>query len=204
MAFEVPSGLQYKLRRPLKLLEIPENIPTFIREMMDLQEPVVIDDYSYVSRVAICRADSSAEMISGVKMTFTNTRDNAETEEPLEGYSGSQCPLDKVIELNATDCITRFNVVFDQLGNGHSIIYRRREGEAEETIGFGNVTTADFSTDDVPASGCLSGYNFGFDSPIIDASGRRLASDSEVSMQGAYTVSNEGAETDLEMAEITL
>lgn len=126
----------------------------------------------------------------------------------LDGYTDSDCPAEKVIELAAKDCITRFNVVFDANGNGHSVIYRRRMGEAEESLGFGTVTDTDFSVDDVPASGCMSGYNLGWAAPATTPTtgasryGRNLAEATVVSLQGVVTISSDGVEADLEVAEV--
>ena len=149
---------------------------------------MVVDDFSYVSKIQLCRKDVAGLAISGVRATWTSSKDGTQTVGVLDGYTGSDCPVDKVIELAADDCITRFNVVFDANGNGHSVIYRRRMGEQEESLGFGTVTTSDFSADDVPASGCLSGYNFGWETPAttpaVGASryGRSLAEANIVSL----------------------
>lgn len=81
-------------------------------------------------------------------------------------------------------------------------------GEAEESIGFGTVTETDFSVDDVPASGCMSGYNLGWDAPATTPTtgasryGRNLAEATVVSLQGVVTISSDGVEADLEVAEV--
>ena len=64
--------------------------------------------------------------------------------------------------LESTDCITKLNVAFDRFGNGHSIIYRRREADKVETEGYDSVTSVALAYDDIPAAGCLSGYQLGF------------------------------------------
>jgi len=169
----------------------------------------IIDDFSYVSKIELCRADSSGTAISGVKVTWTNFNDGTVTNGVLDGYTDSDCPVDKVIELAAKDCITRFNVVFDANGNGHSIIYRRRMGESEESLGFGTVTESDFSADDVPSSGCLSGYNMGWGAPATTPTagasryGRNLAEVNIVTLQGIVTISSDGIQEDLMVTEVS-
>ena len=168
----------------------------------------IIDDFSYVSKIELCRADSSGTAISGVKVTWTNFKDGTVTNGVLDGYTNSDCPVDKVVELAANDCITRFNVVFDANGNGHSVIYRRRMGESEESLGFGTVTASDFSADDVPTSGCLSGYNMGWYAPATTPTtgtsryGRNLAEANIVTLQGIVTISSDGIQEDLMVTEI--
>ena len=168
----------------------------------------IIDDFSYVSKIELCRADSSGTAISGVKVTWTNFKDGTVTNGVLDGYTNSDCPVDKVVELAANDCITRFNVVFDANGNGHSVIYRRRMGESEESFGFGTVTESDFSADDVPNSGCLSGYNLGWYAPATTPTtgasryGRSLSEANIVTLQGIVTISSDGIQEDLMVTEI--
>jgi len=179
-----------------------------VKAKIAAKAPEVVDDFSYVSKIQLCRKDAAGVAISGVKVTWTSAKDGSVTNGVLDGYTSSDCPADKVIELAPKDCISRFNVVFDANGNGHSVIYRRRMGEAEESLGFGTVEASDFSADDVPASGCLSGYNFGWEAPSTTPSvgaarvGRSLAEANIVSLQGVVTLNNEGVEADLEVAEV--
>lgn len=192
----------------METIDIPAGIPAAVKAKIDAKDPELVDDFSYVSKVELCRADASGTAISGAKITWTSAADGTVTKGVLDGYTDSDCPADKVIELAANDCITRVNVVFDANGNGHSIIYRRRMGEAEESLGFGTVTDADLAADDVPAAGCLSGYNFGWSAPATTPTagasryGRNLAEANVVSLQGAVTFSTEGVMADLEVAEV--
>ena len=55
-----------------------------------------------------------------------------------------------------TDCISKMNVIFDDYGNAHSILFHRRNAGVDETIGYGDAAghtaAADFG------DGCLNGY----------------------------------------------
>ena len=130
----------------LKQITVPEDISEAVQEKLTAQEPKIVDDKSYVSRVKVCHG-SDRELISGLQFVFKSTATGIETTEPLEGYSGSECPEDKEISLGETDCITRLNVAFDDSGNGFGLIYRRREGSGEESMGFKEVTSSDLEKD---------------------------------------------------------
>lgn len=131
---------------------------------------------SYVSKINVCRApngEGNQEQITGVKVTFRDTATKAEYTE-MEGSkdgAGNVREMDcsdteGAIELEENDCITRLNIAFDDTGSGHSLVYRRRQGTAEETKGLKkNFRAEDVTNDDVPATGCLSGYNLGFGAP---------------------------------------
>lgn len=148
----------------LKQITVPEDISEAVQEKLTAQEPKIVDDKSYISRIKVCHG-ADEELISGLQFVFKSTATGIETTEPLEGYTGSECPEDKEISLGDTDCITKLNVAFDENGNGFGLIYRRREATDEESMGFKEVTTSDLEKDNVPAAGCLNGYNLGFDTP---------------------------------------
>ena len=100
---------------------------------------------SYVSKINVCRApngEGNPEQITGVKVTFRDTATKVEYEE-MEGSKDGDgkvremdCSEDNAIELEENDCITRLNIAFDDTGSGHSLVYRRRQGTAEETKGL--------------------------------------------------------------------
>jgi hypothetical protein len=63
--------------------------------------------------------------------------DGFPTEKSIEGYEDSICDLEVVLE--RTDCISKLNVLFDEYGNGHSILYHRKNSNVDETVGYGDV-----------------------------------------------------------------
>lgn len=174
---------------------------------------------SYVSKINVCHAPSgkgSPEQITGVKVTFKNAATGVETSDGIEGNAASECPTDKVIELEENDCITRLNIAFDDSGSGHSLVYRRRQGTAEETKGLKkNFRAEDVTNDDVPATGCLSGYNLGFGAPApattptVSASRALSAMHPTVgtgiweTLMGMITISSGALDEQLAEAELT-
>ena len=123
----------------LEEVSIPalESLPTEVKDKLEDPANVkIVDDTTYVSKIQVCRQSADSEQITGVKVTFKNAGTGIETEGEIEGNVESECPSDKVIELEKTDCITRLNIAFDDAGNGHSLIFRRREGTDEETMGL--------------------------------------------------------------------
>jgi hypothetical protein len=138
-----------------------------------------------------------------VRFAFRSTDTRAASYDgELQGYAESLCDLTVTIS-NATDCITRLSVAFDELGNGHTLIYKRLYGETLETVGYGDVSVDDLMADETPESGCLSGYQLGFAEPVaavptVGASrAGRMLSAAVVSLQRVLTVSNEAIDNAL-------
>jgi len=200
----------------LEEVSIPalDKLPTDVKNKLEDPANVkIVDDTTYVSKIQVCRQSADTEQITGVKITFKNAATGVETPGAIEGNAASECPTDKVIELEETDCITRLNIGFDDAGNGHSLIYRRREGTEEETMGLkSDFKASDVTNDDVPATGCLSGYNLGFGAkataiPAVGASRVRLNAHPVVgssfeTLQGMVTISSGALDEQLAEEEL--
>ena len=116
--------------------DLPAEVKTKLENPANVKMP---NGKSYVSKINVCHAPSGKgkpEQITGVKVTFKDTATGVETSDAIEGNADSECPTDTVIELEENDCITRLNIAFDETGSGHSLVYRRRQGTAEETKGL--------------------------------------------------------------------
>ena len=44
-------NLQDKITRALRTLDLPANIPAAVKAKIDAKSPVVVDDFSYVSKI---------------------------------------------------------------------------------------------------------------------------------------------------------
>ena len=202
-----------------------DKLPTEVKDK--LEDPANVkmpNGKSYVSKINVCRAPSgegNPEQITGVKVTFKDSATKVEVTE-MEGSkdgAGNIREMDcsdteGAIELEENDCITRLNIAFDDTGSGHSLVYRRRQGTAEETKGLKkNFRAEDVTNDDVPATGCLSGYNLGFGAPAttptVSASRALSAMHPTVgtgiweTLMGMITISSGALDEQLAEAELT-